>query len=390
MAYAILRVEKTKNTSIAGKNSHNMRLRKTHNADPNLKSQNRILIGSGDLRTDINARFQATNVKTRNSTSVICNELVLTASPEFFANSKNLEDWIKVQMEYLHNEYGENAINAVLHLDEQTPHIHAFITPIENKNGIYKLNNKSYMKKYETMQDIYFKYNKPLGLIRGIKKEVSNAEYKEVKEFYSDIKNIKNETELEIENNKIEKIRVVETEEKKKLFRDPEVVPKHYTGAEVNRYIRKALKPYKNERKPLIARLNGFKSRLEHSEAELSDLRQNFNRRVQERVQQEQKLAVARATAEQEQIIQNKNRKLKDMELEIIEYKRQLKENASISQRYEKYKINSDVLDLIQEHKPAEFKQLFNAAIAAADAEYSQKQQNNNYTPQNKPKALKL
>ena len=60
MAYAILRVEKTKNTSIAGKNSHNMRLRKTHNADPNLKSQNRILIGSGDLRTDINARFQAT------------------------------------------------------------------------------------------------------------------------------------------------------------------------------------------------------------------------------------------------------------------------------------------------------------------------------------------
>ena len=82
--------------------------------------------------------------------------------------------------------------------------------------------------------------------------------------------------------------------------------------------------------------------------------------------------------------------KLKDMELEIIEYKRQLKENASISQRYEKYKINSDVLDLIQEHKPAEFKQLFNSAIAAADAEYSQKQQNNNYTPQNKPKALKL
>ena len=87
MAYAILRVEKTKNTSIAGKNSHNMRLRKTHNADPNLKSQNRILIGSGDLRTDINARFQATNVKARNSTSVICNELVLTASPEFFANT---------------------------------------------------------------------------------------------------------------------------------------------------------------------------------------------------------------------------------------------------------------------------------------------------------------
>ena len=46
MAYAILRLEKTKNTSLAGKNSHNMRLRKTHTADPNLQSQNRILIGS--------------------------------------------------------------------------------------------------------------------------------------------------------------------------------------------------------------------------------------------------------------------------------------------------------------------------------------------------------
>ena len=66
-----------------------MRLRKTHNADPNLKSQNRILIGSGDLRTDINARFQATNVKARNSTSVICNELVLTASQNFLQITKN-------------------------------------------------------------------------------------------------------------------------------------------------------------------------------------------------------------------------------------------------------------------------------------------------------------
>lgn len=99
---------------------------------------------------------------------------------------------------------------------------------------------------------------------------------------------------------------------------------------------------------------------------------------------------MAKATAEQDQIIQNKNRKLKDMELEIIEYKRQLKENTSIAQRYEKYKINSDVLDLIQEHKPAEFKQLFNAAIEAADAEYTQKQQNNNYKAEHKPKALKL
>ena len=94
-------------------------------------------------------------------------------------------------MEYLQSEYGENAINAVLHLDEQTPHIHAFITPIENKNGIYKLNNKSYMKKYETMQDIYFKYNKPLGLIRGIKKRFRMQNIRKLRNFTAILKTLR-------------------------------------------------------------------------------------------------------------------------------------------------------------------------------------------------------
>jgi hypothetical protein len=391
MAYAILRIEKTKNGSIAGKNSHNMRLRKTHNADPTLKDQNLILIGSGDLRTDINTRFENTNVSARNSTSVICNELVLTASPEFFTSNKKLEDWVNVQMQYLKGEYGDNAINAVLHLDEQTPHIHAFITPIENKNGVYKLNNKGYMKNYKTAQDIYFKYNKPLGLIRGVEKELTNAKYTEVKEFYSDIKNTKSNANLEIENNKpSSKILVKETEMKNKLFSNPVEVARHYTGAETNSAILKAVTPYRTERKALTRRLNGFKSRLKHTEDELTALRGNIDRRVQERVQQELNAAVAKATAEKDLQLQNKNRKIKDFELEIVEYTRQLKEKTTIAQRYESYKIDSDVLNLIRKHKPDEIKNLVHSAIASEDAEYTQKHQKNNNLPQFKPKSLKM
>ena len=47
------------------------------------------------------------------------------------------------------------------------------------------------MKKYETMQDIYFKYNKPLGLIRGVKKKFPMQNIKKLRNFTATLKTSK-------------------------------------------------------------------------------------------------------------------------------------------------------------------------------------------------------
>lgn len=58
---------------------------------------------------------------------VMC-ECVLSATPEFFKNKEITEKWTQQSLEWLKKEFGDKLLSAVLHLDEQTPHIHAVIT----------------------------------------------------------------------------------------------------------------------------------------------------------------------------------------------------------------------------------------------------------------------
>lgn len=191
--YAIIRAEKTKRSGIAGKNSHNLRLRETKNADPKRKDLNEVLIGTGDLKVDLKNRITETDAFIRNKETVVSTELILTASPEFFEKNtpgKNRE-WVDEQVNFLKKEYGDNCINAVLHLDETTPHIHAFITPIvENeKTNRFEFNNKKFfgINGYKPLQDKYFSHNEHFGLKRGLEKNNTSADHKIVKEFYGDI-----------------------------------------------------------------------------------------------------------------------------------------------------------------------------------------------------------
>jgi len=68
--------------------------------------------------------------------------MVLSASPSFFRapgqgpgqwDDKSLEEWREATLTWLLDEYGSDLVHASIHLDEDTPHIHALIVPTYEK-----------------------------------------------------------------------------------------------------------------------------------------------------------------------------------------------------------------------------------------------------------------
>lgn len=191
--YSIIRKQSHKKTSITAVNNHNMRLVSEENVDPTKSHLNRILIGSDNIRNDVMGYIKTNDIKIRNKDTVIFNEFILTASPEFFFHKdgkkktkseykSDLNDWVKTQLEYLQKgEYGV-CVNAILHLDESTPHIHAISLPIKDN----KLNNKSFWRgknSYSRLIDNYNQANKKYGLKRGEKVEDTLVNHTTLKEY---------------------------------------------------------------------------------------------------------------------------------------------------------------------------------------------------------------
>ena len=176
--YSIIRKQSHRKTAITAVHNHNMRIVVEENVNTNKTPLNKILIGSENTREDILGYIKTNDVKIRNRETIVFNEFILTASPEFFFNNpdgskkskkeyrSNLNEWIKTQMDYLAKEKYGKCVNAVLHMDESTPHIHAIILPIKEN----KLNNKAFWRgknSYSRMIDDYAKDNAKHGLKRG-------------------------------------------------------------------------------------------------------------------------------------------------------------------------------------------------------------------------------
>ena len=131
--YAILRVAKLKGAGKAAASGHHLeRTRDTPNADPSRRYLNERLAGSGDLWADIEARLRTLPTKPR-STAVHAIELLLSASPAHFAarDIAMLTGWVDASLAWARGRFGEaNVVAAVLHMDEETPHLHVVAVPI--------------------------------------------------------------------------------------------------------------------------------------------------------------------------------------------------------------------------------------------------------------------
>lgn len=147
MAYAIMRLAKHKagGSSLAAMGEHMGRHRETPNADPARRGDNRTWTPAGgwvswaDREPTKGSQVAAVEARLDDfvarggrvqKNAVACIEAILTASPEAFAPGFDLDEWADAQIAWASKVFGAaNVIEAVMHLDESTPHVHLLVVP---------------------------------------------------------------------------------------------------------------------------------------------------------------------------------------------------------------------------------------------------------------------
>ena len=196
MPHAIARIAKLKSGNVGASGLHTGRARKTPNANPEIT--NVRFIGQPDspdlpsLETIVRDRIGQQTVR---KNGVLCVEMLLTASPEYFRPNdpsragyyepEKLADFQQSVKSWLDNEYGDRIVRAELHLDESTPHIHAYLVPLDERG---KLNCRGIFggrQKLSQFQDSFANAMSPLGLERGVRG--SKAKHTKIQHYYAAI-----------------------------------------------------------------------------------------------------------------------------------------------------------------------------------------------------------
>ncbi|GAX38829.1 MobV family relaxase [Nodularia sp. NIES-3585] len=196
---AILRVVKLKSFgNVGGSEAHTARLQETSNADP--QKTNIRLIGDNDqpLEQIVKLKIKSCTKHKPRKNAVLCSEMFLSASPEYFRpydpslagewDQERLSSFTNTSKQWLIENYGDKCVRAELHLDEATPHIHAYIVPVNDKtkqlshNEMFGGSAKECRIKLSKLQDSYAAALAPLGIERGVKG--SKATHTKVKEYY--------------------------------------------------------------------------------------------------------------------------------------------------------------------------------------------------------------
>lgn len=219
MSYAIVRNEKLTRAEVNGKGTHNDRKSKCHtnkDIDPTrthlnyyIKKNNYTYTKEFDkLRKEHNLAGHL-----RENSIIMC-QMIFTSDQEFFDRIGEEETKRYFDECYKYKNLGEeNIISAVVHLDEETPHLHLMFVPVvhskdkENK-PIKKICARDFWKgrdSYRKLQDAYFEHvkSKDFKLERGLYVEETNRKNLSVEEFkkvtnYAKTKEILKNTTLEL------------------------------------------------------------------------------------------------------------------------------------------------------------------------------------------------
>jgi hypothetical protein len=202
--YAVLRVDRRKAKSmaaIAASSAHTMREKPTPNADPDGAAPLVMHLASGKTPYQA-ARHLLEGAERRNRDTVLCREIVLSASPSHFRPGREhiggayeldrVKVWATASLAWAKRKWPEQLASAVLHLDEMTPHLHLLVVPrVKSAEGAWKLNSKALFDR-ERLRDLQTSYGEamaPLGIRRG--EPGSQAMHSEVRQFYGALQSAK-------------------------------------------------------------------------------------------------------------------------------------------------------------------------------------------------------
>ena len=191
MAYCILRTKKLKGFgAVISSARHTFREEPTPNADPQRSHKNRYT-GAKTSAGVLSALRELLPARRRKD-AVLAIEYLVTASPEFFKNTgtdllHTRAGFFNAALEFLRLKHGKtNVISVALHLDEKTPHLVAYVVPI-NASG--KLCAKDFLggkdKLMRLQSDFFEQVGSKFGLERGV--QGSRATHQAVQRFYTQI-----------------------------------------------------------------------------------------------------------------------------------------------------------------------------------------------------------
>lgn len=223
--YAIFRSEPIYTIQdLAQIGSHNKREKKAYNSNPDIileKTKDNIELKplaekyvkgfyniTQDYRKEHDERMKSErsdrrktfNQMLNKSKNVVADELLLTATHGFFKdmNKRDIKKWADTCMEFVYNDLGykeEQILHAVVHLDEETPHIHCVVVPLVKKldkrtnTERYTISKKQYIRDKIHLSELQDKYHarlvsKGFELERGIKgsdsKNIKTKEFKRI------------------------------------------------------------------------------------------------------------------------------------------------------------------------------------------------------------------
>ncbi len=144
--FAICRTEKLKTWATLGKSTgHNCRtsaderphlVKKTAGQPAWASAALHVLTGAVGWQKEWKAEVEGMHLRrlAQGQSHTLAREFFLGASPEFFEGKSRAEvdAWAKANMEWLTEKFGAERVKfAALHLDEQSPHIAAYVVPLK-------------------------------------------------------------------------------------------------------------------------------------------------------------------------------------------------------------------------------------------------------------------
>lgn len=197
--FNVLKCYKIKKDGLYKVSNHTHRTKLTDAEQARINNEktinNRVLIGN-NVSADIRNRVKNYATNKLRKDAVFAEHYVISASPEFFQKYPGrTEEWVESQIEFLKSEFGPNLTTAVLHLDESTPHVEAFVTPIikNEKTGKLELNRKAFnnarggLNSFKALQTRHAQHNQKFGLKRGEPKTKTAITAQDLDTYYKNV-----------------------------------------------------------------------------------------------------------------------------------------------------------------------------------------------------------
>lgn len=195
-SFAILRTQKLKSAVAVNRSlKHAFRDQETPNANEDLRAENSAYFSQS--RAEALEKYADRLPEKVRSNAVHCIEYLVTASPEAMqGKDREAQDaYFQDAIAWLQAKHGaENVIHAGIHRDETTPHLYAYVVPIDKKGA---LNCRAFLGGAKALSAMQSDFAASVGakhsLERGL--EGSKAKHTTIQHYYAKLESVANDVE---------------------------------------------------------------------------------------------------------------------------------------------------------------------------------------------------